>query len=280
MCRKLKYAKAVVAVGCALLLRVPAAADVVDLEIDGDTVTASLELPGGVGADLELVFEDVVGLSAASLGLDVELVDPLDPGLLSRLPGGISVPGAFPMLVRIEPPPTGPLTFSGVYSLNLHTHNLSYSESSPLRLFRAPLGGNFRDITEWMGQGSYRVRGSEGGFSEFMIVVDMRDLDVLIDRKFDGLEGLLDDVAGLMSGTAAADLSAILDAAYDAYGWGDLVQAIEEMESFEATVVALSPTDIPDTWRADGTLRNAAGELRGAALTVRSSLVNRSNAGP
>ena len=72
-----------------------------DLTIDGNEVSARVALAGGIGADLTLTFDSVSGLSASSLGLSAELVDPTSLALVSRLPSGASgIPTGFPVGLR------------------------------------------------------------------------------------------------------------------------------------------------------------------------------------
>ncbi|MDX1503891.1 MAG: DUF6689 family protein [Thermoanaerobaculia bacterium] len=251
-----------------------AAQGVAEISIDGDTVTAEIELVSGLGADLTISFENVVGLCASCLGLSAEAISPTDPGLLNRFPDPqlVSVPGAFPVLLQIEPAISSPLAFSGVVSLELHTHDLSYTPYSPLRLFAADAGGTFYDITSSSGAGSYRVGASKGGFSEFLIVADLRPVNEVLLAKFDALQQVLDDNLELVESSLAADLQAHLDDAWSWYELGDLAQASSAIDDLADLAKAKSGEDLPDTWRASRDLINVAGLLRQAAATLRYSL--------
>jgi hypothetical protein len=263
-----------------LFLAVPAlrAQGIVDPVVSGDTLTARIVLPGGLGADLTIAFERSVGLTPDALGLSAFTIDPLDPALLSRLVSPlISIPTGFPVLLRVEPPPTGGLSFSGIVAVSLHTHNLPYVADSPLRLFKASLGGPFEDVTQDMGMGSYRVSGHSGGFSEFLIAADLRSVNSVINAKFDRLEALLDEHEELIATEVHQDLVNRLAAARAAYASGALVTAVQGVEGFAETVKAHSGADIPDVWRSAGDLTNVAGTLRAAAATLRFSLVLESN---
>jgi len=244
-----------------------------NLTISGNQVTATVDLPG-ISADLALTFEQSVGLTAANLGLSAQLVDLHDLSLLSRLPSGVLVtlPAAFPVLVRVQPPPSGGLSFGGIYTLDLHTHNLQLTANCPLRLFSAPDGGPFDDITVNMGTGSYRVRGTKGSFSEFVIVADARPPAGVVSQKFDVLSGLLSTYAGAIPGPVLDDLSHQLQTARAYYQAGDTVDAATTVNGFAATVQRNSGNGIPDVWRASGDLPNIAGRLRAAAGTLSFSL--------
>jgi len=238
--------------------------------ISGNTISLNVSVLGGYDADLTLSFEDVQGLSLSNLGLSVHLVSLTDSALLARLPG--SVVPALPLLLRIEPPLTGSLSFHGVATLELHTHDLQYTAATPLRLFTAPLGGTFKDMTAENGAGSYRTRGTTGGFSEFLIVSDTRSLASVIALKFDGLEDLLEEYEGDMPGSVYDDLEDLLEAAHAEYTSGDTNDAIQEIDDFIELVEDHSGTDIPEVWRAARDLDNVAGYLRAGANTLRFSL--------
>lgn len=238
--------------------------------ISGNTISLNVSVLGGYDADLSLTFEDVQGLSLTNLGLSVHLISLTDTNLLARLPS--SVVPALPLLLRIEPPTTGSLSFHGVATLELHTHDLQYTAGTPLRLFSAPLNGTFKDMTAENGAGSYRTRGTTGGFSEFLIVSDTRSLDPVIALKFDGLEDLLDEYEGDMPGSVYDDLEDLLEAAHASYTSGDTTDAIHEIDDFIELVEEHSGSDIPEVWRAARDLDNVAGYLRAGAMTLRFSL--------
>ena len=249
-----------------------AAQGVTEVTIDGSNAEVEIEFVGGISADLEISFDEVVGLSASALGLSATTVSPSDLLLLARLPGaGTTIPVGFPVLIEIEPAATSPLSFSGTATVELHTHNLAYTPNSPLRLFKAPLGGDFVDITAFNGQGSYRVGGSTGGFSEFMIAADTRPLTEVIDTKFDLLQDSLDfaecDVPELT--TALQDS---LNAALNSAAGGYYADAADEIDAFIDLVEAAAGASIPNVWRASRDLTNSAGELIERAATLRFSL--------
>ena len=256
-----------------LLLPLPLGLDgIVQPLVNGNQVTAGISLPGGLTADLTITFEQVQGLSVQNLGLSAQVINPLDPNLLSRLGGIAQIPTLFPVLLRIEPPASGGLTFHGLVSIELHTHNLLYVPSTPLRLFAAPLGGPFRDITVYNGSGSYRCRGTKGDFSEFLIVADLRSIDTVIDGKLNRLEQTLNDNAGAITPSVLSTLTTILGEIRSSWAARDIPRAVAADEVFLDTVQSHSGTDIPDVWQAGGALINTAGRLRAAAATLRFSL--------
>lgn len=246
---------------------------VTSFTVSGDRAEATADV-AGYGIELRLTFEEVIGLNAENLGLSAHLVDPLDLDLVSRLPDplAVSVPAGLPVVVRIEPPASGGLSFSGVATLEVHTHELSFASSPSLRFFRAPVGGTFEDITVFMGMGSYRARGNVGDFSEFLIVADTRDVSVVVNGKFDRLEGLLAEFDLRIPSALATELGDLVDSARTAWTLGDPLSAIRHLESFSDTVEEHSGSDLPEVWRSARDVDNVAGELRSAASTLQFSL--------
>jgi len=238
----------------------------------GGSVSVSVSLPGGISAQVAVSFESVSNLSLSSLGLSAQLIDPHDPTLTARLPAGTSIAAGFPVLLRIEPPAAGGLAFHGVAQIDLHTENLLYAPGCPLRLFAAPLGGPFEDITADMGSGSYRVRGTRGGFSEFVVASDPRPLGQVVAAKLDRLEQTLDANAAAIPAALRTSLAAQLALVESDVADGDTAAAIDDLDTFLSAVVAHSGTDIPDLWRSTRDLVDVAGQLRAAGATLRFSL--------
>lgn len=279
MTRKVRWYPWFLAVALVLWAVPAAASGIAGAKVEGDALAAKIRLPGGVGADLSVSFEQVVGLSAENLGLSARLLDAADLALLaSRLPSSlVSVPAGFPVLLTIEPPASGGLSFSGLVTVELYTHALTFLPGCPFRLFAAPLGGAFTDITDSNAGGSYRVRGHKGDFSEFLIVADVRAVDSVIGVKFSQLGDELAARAGVIDPTVLSTLAALLDEAETAYSAGQTVQAIAKVEAFAQVVKQNSGSGIPDVWRSARDLTNAAGRLRAAASTLRFSLLLKSN---
>jgi hypothetical protein len=271
------FARVLTVTGAALLAANLACAQVaLDPTIENQSATAQIDV-GGLSATLTIRFENVVGLSAANLGLSAFAIDPLSSLFATRLGGLASVPGALPLVVRIEPPASGGLSFSGIVSVELYTHELQYTVGSPLRLYSAPLGGTFTDITTSLNSGSVRSGGTKPDFSEFMIVADLRPLATVIDGKYTQLGSLLAQHKGAMSAALHAELANLLTASRTAWQSGATVAAIEYIEAFSAKVKAKSGSELPDVWRATRDLANVAGALRSSAATLRFSLTLASN---
>lgn len=256
----------------AVLLVSPAAQSSVTITVSGDTLVADISLPGGITADVTLEFESAIGLTASSVGITAELVNELDPTLLARLPDTlVSIPGIFPLLITIEPPSDQALSFSGPVTIDLHTHNLVYTSHSPYRLLKAPLGGDFYDFTQSLGAGSVRSRGRTGGFSQFLIAVDVRDYATVVDEKYADLGVWITDAS--IPKTLVDQLQTKLDASETARDSGDYIAASERVSELIALVEANAGSSIPNVWRSARDLTNVAGELIGRAASLKFSLM-------
>ena len=264
---------------CLLLLAAPAHAanGIYDVQIAGNEARVDVAL-GSASATLTIRFENVVGLTAENLGLSAQLVDPLAPGFVGRLGSGVSLPAAFPLVVKIAPPAGGGLSFSGVVSVELYTHDLQYTIGSPFRLYSAPDGGSFSDVTTFVGSGSIRSGGSKADFSEFIIAADVRPLGTVIQSKYSKLAALLNQHASSMSSGLQSQLLSLYNASSSAYASGQVVAAITHLEAFSSLVASVSGDELPDVWRSSRDLTNVAGRLRSAAATLRYSLTLASNA--
>ncbi|MEX2495939.1 MAG: DUF6689 family protein [Woeseia sp.] len=244
------------------------------LTIDGNEARASIALPGGITADLAIRFESAVGLSAESLGLSVQLVDPLSPVLAGALPGtDVSIPSAFPVLLTIAAPAEAGLAFEGVVEIELYTRNLHYSADSILRLFSSSNGQPFRDITAAASAGSYRVRGTSGEFSDFLILADDRPLHDLVESNFTRLDESLTAHSAAIDPTVANQLELLLANAYLYWQAGDPGAAVEQIRLLGSTVRAAADAEqIPGVWRSSRDLPNVAGVLRANARVLRFTL--------
>ncbi|MEE8524189.1 MAG: DUF6689 family protein, partial [Thermoanaerobaculia bacterium] len=153
--------------------------------IGNDRAAFVLEPEPGLAVELILTFDESFDIDLqdpASLGLTAVVIDPAD--LLPRLPlSGVTIPAEFPVLLTIAP--ADDQSFSGSFSLELRTENLAFTGGSPFRLFKAPDGGAFRDVSSTLGVGSFRVGGFGGSFSEFLIVSDLRPIETVVTAKFD-----------------------------------------------------------------------------------------------
>lgn len=253
----------------------PSHSQIASATTTGDRYEATVALAGGIAADLTIRFDGAVGLEPAALGVDVQLVDPLDPSLLSRLPDllNFTIPAAFPVLIQVAPPDSGGFAFEGIYAIELYTRNLHYTAGTPLRIFSAPPGGAFRDVTENVTGGSYRPRGSGGHFSDFLIVADLRPLAAVVDSKFAQLDALMDAHAPAIAQGTYSTLEQLTTQAQQQWLAADAEGAADTLGDFEAAVaVAAAAGELPRVWRSSRDLANVDGTLRAASRTLRFSL--------
>jgi hypothetical protein len=249
------------------------------LTISGNKAIATIGLPGNLGIDLAIEFDEVVGLNPAALAVSARVISPLELGLVGRLLGvsTVTVPSALPVMIRIEPTPWSGLSFSGVATVSLHTHNLNLDLLAPLGLFSSSNGEPFREITRTVSMGSYRVDGSGGGFSDFIIGRDTRPITTVIDDKFARLQDLLSDHSGSMPAAVYTLLQQHLTHARTLFILGQTQAAIGQVTAFGSIVKANSGEDIPDVWRANDSRPNVAGLLRAGADTLKFSLTVKAN---
>lgn len=253
-------------VASCLLTTVSVAAAQVTVEVDGNVVTADIDI-SGVKADVTITFDQAIGLSAQSIGLSASLVDITDPALLARLPAaGMGIPAAFPLKLTIEPPDHLGLSFTGTAVVEIHTHALTLVTNSPLRLLKAPLGGDFIDVTESLAAGSVRSRGRTGGFSEFVIGIETRPHTTVAAAKLNALEVEL--ASPTLSTAVRTELLGYFDAAEAAVLNADYVGAVGHLQDLIEAVDGYQGSEIPNVWRASRDLDNLAGRLMAGARSA------------
>lgn len=242
----------------------------VTVEASGDTATVEVKLLDQSVADVTLSFDDATGLSPASLGVTAEVLDPTDASLLARLPDLQlnQLDGALPLLVTIEPPPGGGLSFDRTVRVEVHTHLLPYAPGSSYRLFKAPVGGAFRDITDEVAPGSVRARGTTGGFSQFLVLADLRETGEVIDRKVAWLRARID----LLPATEQPAFDAYLDSVEAGVDGGDFASATTALDLFRARAASRAGNPLAATWQPGSTAQNHAGELISGAATLKFSV--------
>ena len=252
------------------LLGLPIGVDLpVDVTVSGNVAIAQIGTSSLPLGEVTLTFDDASNLTPASLGLSAKLVDLQDPQLLARLPDPSlnKLVSSLPLLITIQPPVSGGLTFHRTGRYELHTHQLLYSLGSNLRVFKAPVGGAFRDTTEEIAQGSVRARSRYGGFSQFLVLVDLRETGTVIAEK---IAWLRNRVATLPAAEQPV-FSAQLDTVESAVAGHDYASALTAVDALGARAQADAGTALLDTWRAGGA-DNQAGDLIAGAATLRFSI--------
>lgn len=241
----------------------------VTVQASGNNATAVIGAPGSELAELSLAFQDASNLNPSSLGISANLVSLNDPALLARLPNSLTqLSGSLPLLVTIEPPAIGGLSFRGIGRLELHTHALAYTVGSSFRILKAPLGGPFRDVTDEILKGSVKARTTYGGFSQFLIVTDLRTSAAVIDEKISWLRTA---IAALPLNERGA-FNGKLDDTEAAIDVGDFAAAIASIDEIRARAEARAGQFIANEWRATRDVDNHAGTLISGAATLRFSV--------
>jgi len=242
----------------------------VTVEVSGNHAQASITIDGTEVAELLLDFQDASGLSASSLGVSADGVNPLDPALLARLPDVnlTAITTGLPVMITIEPPANGGLSFRNTGRLEIHTHALPYAIGSSLRVFKAPLGGNFRDVTDEIAEGSVRARSTYGGFSQFLILTDVRTTGTVVNEKI----GWLRDKISTLPLSERGAFNAKLDEVQTAVALGNYATALDAIDAFRSRAQARSGQFIANEWRATRDVDNQAGNLVAGAATLRFSV--------
>jgi hypothetical protein len=242
----------------------------ISVGISGNVATIRVGNAASPMADVILTFDDAVGLTPAALGVSAQLVDINAAAMTSRLPNPslVKLTSGLPVMVTIEPPRTGGLLQHRVTHVELHTHALAYTAGSTFRLFKAQLGGTLRDITGEVAPGSVRTRGTTPGWSQFIVVADLRPSANVIVAKYSYLR----TQAAVLPDVEKAPLLALLDASEAALGNGDFATASAKLEEFRARVSQRAGTTIPDVWKATRDVTNTAGELLAGADTLAFSI--------
>lgn len=240
------------------------------VNVSGNVATVRIGPGASPVADLTITFDDASGLTPASLGVHAQTVNVLDPALIARLPSATltSIPSGFPVMVTVEPPVGGGLSFHRQAHLDLHVHALAYSAGTRLRLFRAPIDGAFADITSDVVPGSVRTRGTTGGWSQFLVITDLRATNGLVTDKIAALHAML----LVLPASERNPLQQLLNRIQASVNGGRYDAAILLVDTFRQRVSTRSGTYIPDLWRAARDLTDSAGDLLSGADTLRWSI--------
>lgn len=242
----------------------------VSVTVAGNVATVQVGDPLSPLAELTLTFEDATGLTASSLGLSAKLVDMSDPALLARLPDPtlIRLDSALPLMITIEPPATGGLSFRRSGRFELHTHALAYSLGSNYRVLKAPVGGKFRDTTEEIAQGSVRARSRYGGFSQFIVAADLRQTSLVVSEKIASLRTRVSTLPSVEQPAFTADL----DAVESALARSNYTDALTAVDLISQRALERDGQGLLDEWRATRDTDNQVGELLAGAATLKFSI--------
>jgi hypothetical protein len=242
----------------------------VSVAVAGNVATVQVGDPLTPLAEVTLTFDDATGLTASSLGLSARLVDVSDPTLLARLPDPslTRLDSALPLMITVEPPANGGLRFRRSGRFELHTHALAYSLGSNFRVLKAPVGGKFRDTTEEIAQGSVRARSRYGGFSQFLVVSDLRQSSTVIAEKIASLRARVSTLPASEQPAFNADL----DAVESALASSNYANALTAVDLISQQALAHDGNGLLDEWRATRDADNQVGELLAGAATLKFSI--------
>jgi hypothetical protein len=188
--------------------------------------------------------------AAAIANVDSRLPDPANQG----------IDPALPLRVTIEPPLACGLAFDDDYDVEFKGKNLVWNAFSPYRLMKAPISGNYRDITSLINAGSVRSRGCGGTFSEFVMVVDsLQSYASEATAAYADLGSLLTDTA--IGPTAGAKLTSDRSVSQSAFEAGNYTDAIARVDDLVAHCGTLGGPALPNRWRSARDLINLEGEI-------------------
>ncbi|MCW8092608.1 DUF6689 family protein [Alteromonas sp. ASW11-130] len=246
------------------------------LTVADDTIQASISLPGNIGVDVKVEFDNSIGLHANNIDIHATLLNPSDPSIVDRLPSSlITADSAFPVLVSISPKADFGFGFEGVAMVELYTTALHYVEGTPLRLFRSHDNGDFEDITMLTASGSFRARGNTGSFSDFIILADMRSLSENLNDKFSALNNVLSSNRSAIDTSVLNPLDVAMGSLYSAITLQNYAVALTQIDTMIALLESASGDLIPDVWRSSNDIINVKGEMLTHLYTLRYSLRTR-----
>ena len=277
-----------IALAAALLLEsaTASAGGVVVEIIDGRKAKADITLPkpggGNYTAEFEIEFErdGLENLTVECIGIGADV---LDAGEIADIEGRLPHPwqtidASFPVRVTVEPPAGCGLEFRDHYDVSLETDDLVFQPGSTYRLVKAPIGGTFQYVTGEVTQGSVRVRGRTGGFSEFVIIKDATPSYAAdCQDEYTTLATRLANAT--MSPTARRALETDLAVSRAAYESGNFADAIARLATFDAHCAAYGGEALPNVWRSLRDLDNVEGDMVGRTDNLR-FMMGRLNGSP
>ncbi|QPG06044.1 hypothetical protein IT774_02015 [Salinimonas marina] len=222
---------------------------------------------------LSLEFDQVVGLHPANLDISAEIVMPTDPRVVDRLPSSLvdGVAG-FPVLVSVQPKSDKGFAFEGLANIEFYTKAIHFDPTVPWRLFTSHDEGTFEDITTLTSTGSYRARGSTGRFSDFIILLDSRDTNTIIEHKFALLSDTLRDNRAMLPAAVTTLLDPLMLTLESAILTFDTDSALTASDALIAALEDTTGNTVPDVWRSSGDIVNVKGDLLSRLYTLRYTL--------
>ena len=244
-----------------------------NVSLNGNKLQAKLDVSSSIAIDLVVEFENSIGLSAANLDISATLVTPTANTVLNRLSStDISVLPTFPVIISISPKADSGFGFEGLASVEIYTKAVDYNAAMPARQFRSHANGEFEDITTMVSAGSIRARGTTGSFSDFMILLDERSSEQMLDATFAQLNQLVNQNSDLITSVLATSIQTSLNALQSALFTTDYAAALVVTDNLISLTENASNEQMSTVWRSSGDLVNMQGELLTRLKTLRYSL--------
>ena len=241
------------------------------ISFDDNEIEATIAVSSTVEVDIKIEFDNAVGLNASNIDISAELLLPTDLSVVNRLPSSlVTATSGFPVVISISPKPNAGFAFEGMAMIELYTKALHFNPA--LRLFRSHANGQFEDITQLTAAGSIRSRGNTGSFSDFMILMDLRVPEDVIESKYARIEQFVADQSSHISPVILSALNAQLNFLHDDLSGADYTAALGVVDTLIDLVENCNGDFMADVWRSSDDLVNVEGELLTQLHTLRFSL--------
>lgn len=242
------------------------------IHFSDNKISADVVLANGLDLQLAITFKQAVGLNERNVKLAVRALDMNDPRIVNRLPDSFltSAVEGFPVLISVVPAAHRGFSFSGEAEIELYTQSIQYADN--IRLFRSHDGGQFEDITTMTAAGSLRARGSTGHFSDFILLVDNRDPNVVAAAKARDLAHYLYNHVFSMESQYGAEVQALSRNINEHVQHGRYRAAASNLNNMLRKLETSNDMTMPTVWRSAGDLENVQGELITKSRSLRFTL--------
>ena len=232
-----------------------------EIKFAENRISADVVLDNGMDLQLSVAFQQSVGLNENNVKVSIQVLDPNDPRITNRLPDYFqtSAVNGFPVLISVQPRHDRGFSFSGEAEIEIYTQSIDYEKN--IRLFRSHAGGQFEDITTLTAAGSYRARGSTGHFSDFILLIDDRDQDVIAAAKARDLAHYLYSHVFSMEDQFGSEIQALSRNINEHVQQGRYRAAASNLNNMLRKLETANDMTMPGVWRSTGDLENVQGEL-------------------
>ncbi|EGN75569.1 hypothetical protein A28LD_1182 [Idiomarina sp. A28L] len=243
-----------------------------EIEYSANRISADLVLDNGMDLQLSISFAQAIGLNEDNVNLTVQALDPNDHRIVNRLPDNFNMwaVDSFPVLISVQPRKDKGFSFSGEAEIELYTQSIEYADN--IRLFRSHAGGEFEDITTLTAAGSLRARGSTGHFSDFILLVDNRDGNLVAAAKARDLANYLYNHVFSMEDQFGNEVQALTRNINEHVQQGRYQAAASNLNNVLRKLESAHGNSVPGVWRSSGDIENVQGELITKARSLRFTL--------